>query len=402
MCGLAMISDSFISDNETEFFRDLMVLTSLRGLDSSGVATVFKPGYNAKVSPLIRTAKALGNVYNLVLSSAYSRMVRPPSERSRFAMFGHCRAATKGHKTVDNAHPFTCNHITGVHNGTITGGLTIPEGETDSQAIFERIAEKGVEGLEGIQGAYALIWYNSEEHTINVLRNNDRPLFYGFRGNMLVVASEKAFLEMLSERGQKIEGITSFEPFVHYKVSATHVNFKKSKERFETVDVSFLKPKVTNWNRSSGSRFRESYYSDAYGYGDWEDRYTSDGKGGWIFKSRDDESEGKKETSETDEKTGGKSTSILEVDNSHWKCIPGTYEVMGTQKYETFLSMGCVMCGEVSSRNSWHYGANVDGEWRYICEECSETQVLDEDPTVTGIFPGLAARFKADHPNMRN
>jgi len=401
MCGLAMISDSFISDNETEFFRDLMVLTSLRGLDSSGVATVFKPGYNSKVSPLIRTVKTLGNVYNLVLSSAYSRMVRLPSERNRFAMFGHCRQATKGHKTVDNAHPFTCNHITGVHNGTITGGLTIPEGETDSQAIFERIAEKGVEGLEGIQGAYALIWYNSEEHTINVLRNNDRPLFYGFRGSMLVVASEKAFLEMLSERGQKIEGITSFEAFVHYKVSAINANFKKSKERFETVDVSFLNPKVTNWNRSSGGRFRGTY-SD-YDYGGWNDNgdsYESDGKGGWFLKSSSDESEGSKEIPKTNEKTGN--TSLLEVDNSHWKCIPGTYEVMGFQKYETFLSMGCVMCGEVSSRNSWHYGANVDGEWRYICEECAETQILDEDPTVTGIFPGLNARFKLDHPNMRN
>lgn len=98
---------------------------------------------------------------------------------------GHNRAATIGDKSRINAHPFKCGSITGVHNGTLdkesffelAARLDQTYG-TDSETIFQHIETYGIEDtVPRLQGAYALVWYNSKAQSLNMIKNYKRPLF---------------------------------------------------------------------------------------------------------------------------------------------------------------------------------------------------------------------------------
>lgn len=72
----------------------------------------------------------------------------------------------------------------GVHNGTLKNKYKLPrhtEFDTDSEALYSYINTSGVhEAIKEVDGAYALVWYNKEEDTLNMLRNKERPLFYAY------------------------------------------------------------------------------------------------------------------------------------------------------------------------------------------------------------------------------
>jgi hypothetical protein len=94
-----------------------------------------------------------------------------------------------------NAHPFQFGNITGAHNGTLTQStwkaLEEASGVTttvDSAAIFACINAIGIKdtinlmekGRTSKDGAWALVWHDSEDNTINFLRNEHRPLWMAY------------------------------------------------------------------------------------------------------------------------------------------------------------------------------------------------------------------------------
>lgn len=102
---------------------------------------------------------------------------------------GHNRHATKGasgeHK---NAHPFKHGNITLVHNGSLTSWFNItPTGETytvDSEAICRAMEFEGAESvIPKLRGAFALVWVDSEDGTLNFVRNDERPLAIALNTN---------------------------------------------------------------------------------------------------------------------------------------------------------------------------------------------------------------------------
>ena len=177
MCGIWGL---FPNDNkgfynaDTTVMENSMILTSIRGAHSTGLAMVG----DAKAKP--RTWKTVGGPAFLLNSDAWDKIATFAVQKAK-VMFGHGRYATKGAINAKNAHPFTHEHITLVHNGTIHFGLKEVhdehEIEVDSHALCASIAQKGlVPALESIYGAYALIVHDAKEGCVYIVRNDERPL----------------------------------------------------------------------------------------------------------------------------------------------------------------------------------------------------------------------------------
>ena len=188
MCGQGGVAGTVTVLAEQEFQKNL-IYNSTRGVDSTGAASV-KRDNEKDGKPLVFVAKEIGNPYNLfdVRRNKETDFGDIMAQNQR-ALLGHCRAKTIGGASRKNAHPFYINDIVGTHNGTLTpwtqkklsGYDTM---DTDSEAIFNEIDQFGiaetVKKFGEADDAYALVWYDLKDNTINMLRNTKRPLWYGF------------------------------------------------------------------------------------------------------------------------------------------------------------------------------------------------------------------------------
>lgn len=124
------------------------------------------------------------------------------------ALIGHNRYATLGKITNKTAHPFRHNSITGVHNGTLYNHEELAGGKgasftIDSEAVMFALstdAPKTV--LEGMVGAFALVWHDQRDNSLNFARNDERPLTFAVSADKGVVlwASEELMLKWLVGR----------------------------------------------------------------------------------------------------------------------------------------------------------------------------------------------------------
>lgn len=172
----------------------MLFVDTLRGFDSTGVC-----GINKHDTGLIHKAAIDGPTF---LRTEEYKDWRMEMMTSGVCAFGHNRFATKGGVTDQNAHPFYApmedgeNYIVLVHNGTWRGTHQhIENTDVDSEAIAMLLAktEDIEEAFKKINAAFALVWYNSKEKTLNMARNDDRPLYtarYGTCGTLF--ASEAA------------------------------------------------------------------------------------------------------------------------------------------------------------------------------------------------------------------
>lgn len=225
MCGLVAVVDLAITESIHKTFWELLLVTSTRGLDSTGVATVNIEGNHSKTPDtkhcVTRYAKALGHPFNLRSRVEFSRLFQDISGYGLRGLLGHCRASTIGSSTPENAHPFDVGDIIGIHNGTIRTGLAIPQGETDSEALYEAIQKDGISCLKKIDGAYALIWFDKRDNTLNVLRNNERTLYFATTSTGIYFASEERFLDLAAAGmpvGFKMSGPQPVKPYHHGKI----------------------------------------------------------------------------------------------------------------------------------------------------------------------------------------
>ena len=186
----------------------------MRGTDSTGIAVV-----NAKFD--VKIAKQVGNPYELFDTKSYDKAMLGLNR----VLIGHNRWSTVGVSSRANAHPFQFDHITGAHNGTLKNKGALLDGNSfnvDSQALYNHIAKEGLRSaITKADGAWALTWWDSNEKSINFLRNQERPLWMlrSDDGKTLFWASELWMLEgVLDRAGVKYGNSHLVEKDFHYKI----------------------------------------------------------------------------------------------------------------------------------------------------------------------------------------
>ena len=189
MCGLVGMAGN-LTNTEEKAFHQLLIVDSLRGTDSTGVAVLPRVGE-------VKIAKELGNPYELIDRKSYDKLFHGTNR----CIIGHNRWATVGGVNRGAAHPFDFTTLVGAHNGTLTTKYKFDHAShfaTDSEAMYNHIDTHGLKEALGLMGgAWAMTWWDKEKETINFLRNKERPLYVTFNEANTVVfwASESWMLE---------------------------------------------------------------------------------------------------------------------------------------------------------------------------------------------------------------
>jgi hypothetical protein len=201
MCGIVgLVSPSF-SQKEEKIFKNMLVADTLRGAHSTGVVAVQR-GYGKKAKTEDTWLKQVGCGQSFVEDN--KEFFANVSYRDKTFLVGHNRWATAGEVNAENAHPFTHGHITMVHNGTLDYLGNLEKGYTfdvDSEALCWELANKGVrETLAKVYGAFTLVWYDDKEDSLNIVRNEERPMCIAHVGGTIFYASERKMLEWILHR----------------------------------------------------------------------------------------------------------------------------------------------------------------------------------------------------------
>lgn len=222
MCGHVGIA-GLLEARDEKLMKRLLVFDYFRGPDSTGFVALRKSGE----SKLIKMAT---NPIELFDSKKFQDYLQGWSSS---VFLGHNRFATKGVINTHNAHPYEFGDIVGAHNGTLSQAswdrIQTALGEkftTDSMALIASIDKLGIEATVAMlrasedklacPDAWALIWIDKKDMTINFLRNKERPLWYAYTGDFKKVfwGSEPAILKAALTMA---EATHKYELFVNEK-----------------------------------------------------------------------------------------------------------------------------------------------------------------------------------------
>lgn len=238
MCGIIGIAGNVGPDGK-KAFTEMLYAGALRGGDSTGIAVVDTQG-RTKVFKKAFSAIDFLNCKDYDKTLVWGDNI----------YIGHNRAATRGEVNHNNAHPFEAGKIVGVHNGTLRGEWRLPDSKyfaVDSETLINAIATLGIdEAWKLTEGAAALVWWNTEDKTLNMLRNTERPLFYAWTEDKktLMWASEwHMMLWLASRNGIKLETPLELPPNVLHTFTVP-LGFAAAAKEFEKVHVRQLSPFV--------------------------------------------------------------------------------------------------------------------------------------------------------------
>jgi predicted glutamine amidotransferase len=170
MCGLVGVAGDLTVQHE-KILRTMLVLDSIRGEDSTGIAVVSKHSNQVKI------AKQVGDPFQLFDHKSYDKALGGAHR----ALIGHNRYATSGAVNRNTAHPFENDSFVGVHNGTLKNKWKLADANNytvDSENLYHHMHKHGLPDLlNTMDGAWALVWWDKDLETLNFLRNKERPLF---------------------------------------------------------------------------------------------------------------------------------------------------------------------------------------------------------------------------------
>ncbi len=274
MCGMAGVLSSNMMSGDLSILRNLLLLNMFRGEDSTGMFDV-TPGQK----PVVHYWKSVEHPTWFLTESFYPTWNARWKKTMPVLAAVHCRAATQGKIKKENAHPFKHGHILGMHNGTITNKfLNRDKFDTDSEAIFYNIYTHGIEKALGeIQDkdpAFALIWYDTKERSINFIRNSRRTLYYSEAyKDTLYWSSDDAHLKM----GIAANSYSKTVPFCTTFTTGTLYTIKLESKSldFEKTHIKEAEEPIKNYGWSNYSSQHKQYWEKSSS--DWlKDGKTSE------------------------------------------------------------------------------------------------------------------------------
>ena len=369
MCGLFGGVAKDWGDAALGVIYELGLTNQTRGLDSTGVFTVASPKKGRK-KVKCRYYKALDDATAFLSSDGYEELVNQ-KDRNIHAIAGHCRWATLGKVTIQNAHPFRFKHITGMHNGTINAFGTKAQEEhnatSDSMVLFKQMSEEGIyPALKAARfGAYAVCVYNSDDGLLHFVRNSKRTLSFARAkdGSCIFWSSEQRHLRFALHGWLDKFEIESLPELKHMTINPLTLEMKLSCVKDE-VD-----PVVSHW----GGVALDANDPFGYPFGSSRKLYIPQYK----------------------PPLGDQKGPIKLTD----KCV----EVKGYQGWggkflplkvaESVLNEGCSNCTKQAS-------VEDDVEWVgediYLCKDCSELPHVAQFQSETG-FPLTRRIMKEEH-----
>lgn len=205
MCGIVgfITAEKVVSTATEKALRNLIVMDTVRGFDSTGAFTVNKdggkPGFLKKV--------CTGGEF--VLSKEYDKYV---NNVNAWATIAHNRAATIGNVDLATAHPFQEGPITLVHNGTLNTTGNLPKSQyqlganNDSHTIAHNLAltKDYASIIEKLNGAFTLVWHDKRDGNLRVIRNSQRPMHFAAAKNhqTLFLSSDINILKAAMEQSR--------------------------------------------------------------------------------------------------------------------------------------------------------------------------------------------------------
>lgn len=250
MCGIVgLISKNGFLPNKVgeTLFKQLLYVDALRGWDSTGMFRVTWNKQDIDVYKKAQTPQLF--LWNMSKDKGHWF--------SGKILIGHNRAATRGDVTDDTSHPFQEKQITLVHNGTLWGHRHLADTTVDSHAICHALTDKSPqEFINAASGAYALAWWNNDERTLNLLRNEERPLSLVETKEFFILSSEKLLAEWIATRnGLEIVESTDIAPYEHYRFIETNKGFDLEIEKLEKKKEETKK--ITDWTTKNPNEAKQ-------------------------------------------------------------------------------------------------------------------------------------------------
>lgn len=244
MCGILGVAGPGILQRDLDIFKDLGMVSQLRGLHGSGVFQIRSEPYRSGAdfeewskssSPWVDHVNVIEEENRLVRNKSY--LLDTPSVD---VIIGHVRHATKGKISDDNAHPFVFSKIVGVHNGTLKDVKYQHATKTDSELMFSDMNSRGVGPvLKELDkdSAYAIVVYDYTTSSLIFARNAKRPMHFAVLEdrNVMYWASESEMLKFILKRnGLKFTSFSLNEDWI-LKVKPSEISFKNREKMFKSI-----------------------------------------------------------------------------------------------------------------------------------------------------------------------
>lgn len=260
MCGIVGLitkATNGFAIKEIEVITQMLHSNQVRGSDGTGVF------YNTKANKgMVKVVKSAVPACDFIRTTEYNNATDTFLRASNFVI-GHNRSATKGKIDNDCTHPFKEKHITLIHNGTLETQKELNDTvEVDSHAICHSMAEIGAEEtIKLLNGAFALVWWNAIDKTLNICRNNSRPLFIIETKDNHILTSELELGEWMCARHHYT--IVSKKAVEIKKIYTFHI---KDMKTYTTKDIEFKK---LEWLPLTTAAWKETDNYHNYANGNW-------------------------------------------------------------------------------------------------------------------------------------